>query len=239
VGLYVGTSGWSYPEWRGSFYPDGLPQSRFLSFYGEALTGCEVNATFYRVQPRPALERWAAAVPPGFRFAVKAHRRLTYRRQLAPDPATEAFTREFTQSLQPLGDRLGCLLLQVPEFIERDDAALQALLDLLPSDRRFACELQHESWDAPEVAEALAERGGTTCLREEAGTVPDALPPGPVAYVRLKALHYGDDAREALRELFDREAAARDVYVFARHKDVPPDDPHTGIGLARWLRANP
>jgi uncharacterized protein YecE (DUF72 family) len=235
VGLYVGTSGWSYPEWRGSFYPDGLPQSRFLSFYGEALTGCEVNATFYRVQPRPALERWAAAVPPPFRFAVKAHRRLTYRRQLAPDPGSEAFTREFADSLRSLGVKLGCLLLQVPEFIERDDSALEALLDLLPPDLRFACELQHQSWHAPEVAEAIGERGGTTCLREEAGAVPDALPPGPLAYVRLKALHYGDDAREGLRELFDRDAAERDVYVFTRHKDVPPDDPHTGIGLARWL----
>jgi uncharacterized protein YecE (DUF72 family) len=237
VALYVGTSGWSYPEWRGSFYPAELPQSRFLSFYGEALTACEVNATFYRTQPRPALERWAASVPPSFRFTVKAHRRLTYRRKLAPDPEVNGFVREFTESLEPLGDKLGCVLLQVPEFIERDDAALANLLDLLPTDMPFACELQHESWQATEVAAVLAERGGTTCLREEEGAAPDALPPGPLAYVRLKGSEYGDDARDRLRELFEREAAERDVYVFARHKDVPPDDPHTGVGLAQWLAA--
>jgi hypothetical protein len=102
-------------------------------------------------------------------------------------------------------------------------------------DLPFACELQNASWGGEEVAEALAARGGTVCLREEEGKVPDALAPGPVAYVRLKADRYDDEARTGLRELFEREAAARDVYVFARHKDVPSDDPHTGVGLARWL----
>jgi uncharacterized protein YecE (DUF72 family) len=196
-----------------------------------------VNATFYRLQGEAALERWAAAVPGSFRFAVKAHRRLTYRRALAPDAATAAFARDFVASLAPLGTRLGCLLVQVPEFVERDDAALSELLDLLPGGRPFACELQHASWNVPEVAGALAERGGTVCLREEDGAVPQSLPPGPVAYVRLKG-RYADGTRAALRDLLEREAAERDVFVFARHKDVPPDDPHTGLGLARWLSTN-
>ena len=81
----------------------------------------------------------------------------------------------------------------------------------------------------------LAERGGTVCVREEEGGVPEELPPGPLAYVRLKGMHYTDEARNALRALFEREASDRDVYVFARHKAVAADDPHTGPGLARWL----
>src|SRR5207302_3345469 len=121
-------------------------------------------------------------------------------------------------------------------FIERDDAALAQLLDVLPSGLPFACELQHASWQAQKVADALADRGGTVVVREEEGAALEALPAGPRAYVRLKGEHYGDRARDALRELFEREAAERDVYVFARHKGVPPDDPHTGLGLARWLR---
>jgi uncharacterized protein YecE (DUF72 family) len=235
MALHVGTSGWAYPEWRGTFYPPGLAQSGFLSFYGEALGACEVNATFYRAQSGAVLERWATAVPPSFRFTVKAHRRITYRKQLAPDAATEAFIRDFAASLSPLGDKLGCLLVQVPEFAERDDAALAALLDLLPGGLPFACEFLHPSWWSPEVVDGLAERGGTVCVREEEGTALPALPPGRLAYVRLKGEHYGDEARRALRELFQREGADRDVYVFARHKDVPADDPHTGLGLARWL----
>jgi uncharacterized protein YecE (DUF72 family) len=235
VALYVGTSGWSYPEWRGTFYPERLPQSRLLEQYGRTLTACEVNATFYRVQPRSALERWERSVPDEFRFAVKAHRRLTYRRQAAVDDDTAEFARDFLVSLAPLGPKLGCLLIQVPEFVERDDAALGGLLDLLPRMLRFACELQHDSWDVPEVAAMLAERGGTVCVREEGGGVPAGLPPGPIAYVRLKGMHYDDESREALRSLFEREASGRDVYVFARHKEVAADDPHTGPGLARWL----
>lgn len=238
MALHVGTSGWAYPEWRGDFYPPRLPQAEFLSFYGEALGACEVNATFYRAQSASTFERWTAAVPPEFRFTVKAHRRLTYKRQLAPDPESEAVTRDFVASLAPLGDKLGCMLLQVPEFIERDDAALGRLLDVLPDQLAFACELQHTSWQAPEVEAAVAERGGTVCVREEAGAALPELPPGPLAYVRLKGEHYDDQARDGLRELLGREAADREVYVFARHKDVPAADPHTGLGLARWLTAS-
>jgi uncharacterized protein YecE (DUF72 family) len=316
MALHVGTSGWAYAEWRGAFYPPRLPQKEFLSFYGEALNACEVNATFYRSQSASALERWAAAVPPSFRFTAKAHRRVTYRRQLVPDPQTEAFIREFVASLAPLGGRLGCLLLQLPEFIERDDGALAGLLDLMPEDLPVACEPLHASWQEPELAAVLAERalaaadelarelgvaacatpaelaaasdvlitmvadeaasmelynrrgglldglrqdavalemgtvsieyvkalaavlaerGGTLCVREKQGKAPSTLPPGPLAYVRLKGEHYGDEAVAALRDLFAREAAGRDVYVFARHKGVPADDPHTGLGLARAL----
>jgi uncharacterized protein YecE (DUF72 family) len=235
VALHVGTSGWAYPEWRGSLYPQRLPQSGYLTHYAKELGACEVNATFYRIQSVTALERWATAVPPSFRFTVKAHRRITYRRQLLPDPATAEFVRDFNASLAPLGEKLGCLLVQVPEHIERDDEGLAALLDVLPEGLPFACEFLNSTWDALEVAGALATRGGTVCIREEEGAALDDLAPGPLAYVRLKGMHYPDDAREALRTLFEREAASRDVYVFARHKDVPPDDPHTGLGLARWL----
>jgi uncharacterized protein YecE (DUF72 family) len=233
--LYIGTSGWAYPEWRGALYPARLPQSQFLEHYAMQLSACEVNATFYRVQPEAAIDRWSAAVPAGFRFAVKANRRLTYRKRLAPDPATVAFAAEFLGSLVPLGQKLGCLLLQVPEFIERDDEALAELIGLLPDRLSFACELQNRSWESPEVEAMLAGRGGTASVREERGEVPDRLPAGPFAYVRLKGLHYSDEARDALRSLLEREACERDIYVFARHKDVPPDDPHTGPGLAQWL----
>jgi uncharacterized protein YecE (DUF72 family) len=235
VPLFVGTSGWAYPEWRGSFYPARLPQAEFLGHYGQTLSACEVNATFYRIQSETAVARWAEAVPDSFRFTVKAHRRLSYRKQLAPDAGSKAQIDEFLASLAPLGEKLGCLLIQVPEFLERDDAGLEGLLDLLPSEMLFACELQHPSWEVPEIMARVAERGGTVCLREEAGEAPKALPPGPLAYVRLKGTHYAEGAREALLELLRREAAERDVFAFCRHKDVPAGDPHAGVGLAQWL----
>jgi uncharacterized protein YecE (DUF72 family) len=234
VTLYVGTSGWAYPEWRGAFYPPGLPQARFLEHYARQLTACEINATFRRIQTTNAIARWAESVPEGFKFTAKAHRRLSYRKQLVANEDERAFVGEFTDSLRPLGSSLGCLMIQFPPFVERDDAGLEALLDLLPADLRFACEFQNSEWDSAEVAERVAERGGTVSLREESGTAPERLPPGPLAYIRLKG-RYDDRERGALRDLLGSEGRARDVYVFARHKDVPPDDPHTGLGLARWL----
>jgi uncharacterized protein YecE (DUF72 family) len=233
--LYVGTSGWAYKEWRGGFYPKGLPQARFLEHYGRALTACEVNATFYALQSQSTLARWAAAVPDRFRFAVKAHRRLSYRKKVALDDSTEAFAKEFLGSLTALDSKLGCLLIQFPEFVLRDDAGLEHLLESLSPNLRFACEFHDPSWDAPEVASRLAERGGTVCLRETEGVAPASLPPGPLAYVRLKAERYSDEAREALLALLLEEACDRDVYAFSRHKDVPAGDPNTGVGLAEWL----
>ena len=173
-------------------------------------------------------------MPESFRFAVKAHRRLSYRKQLVANQDERSFVSEFLASLSPLGSKLGCLMIQFPPFVERDDAGLEGLLDLLPAELRFACEFQNAEWDSAEVAERVAERGGTVSLREESGTAPQRLPPGPIAYIRLKG-RYNDRERDALRDLLGIEGRARDIYVFARHKDVPPDDPHTGLGLARWL----
>jgi uncharacterized protein YecE (DUF72 family) len=176
--------------------------------------------------------RWAEAVPDGFRFAVKAHRRLTHRKTLASGAGQVG---EVVAPLAPLAGKLGCLLMQFPEFIERDDGALEAILEAMPASLPPVCEFHNASWDAPAVAQLLADRGGTVCLREEEGAVPDRLPEGPLAYIRLKGLHYSDDARDKLLALLRQEASARDVYAFARHKDVRPDDPHTGPGLALWL----
>lgn len=234
MALFVGTSGWAYPEWRGAFYPSGLPQRSFLEHYGHALTGCEVNATFYRTQAPATLARWAAAVPSAFRFAIKAHRRLTYRRNLESVGNDTQFIQEFADSLEPLAQKLGCLLVQFPAFVERDDHALEGVLDVLP-EVPLACEFHHPSWQLPAVEERLAERGGTVCLREERGEAPTRLAPGPIAYIRLKGEHYADRDRAALLDVLAREAAERDVYAFTKHKDVSAGDPNTGVGLAAWI----
>lgn len=236
MAVYLGTSGFAYREWQPDFYPAGLPQSRFLEHYASALTACEVNATFYRLQAPATIAKWAAAVPDGFRFAAKAHRGLTHGRAWPPGADDEgAFLQRFLDSLSPFGDRLGAVLFQFPPYRRRDDAGLSAFLDSLPPDTRSALEFRHASWDDPEVAARVAAAGGTICLAETAGGVPDALPPGPRAYVRLRAERYSPDARDGWRELLLRESAARDVFAFAKHEGVPAGDPLTGVGLAAWL----
>lgn len=236
LSLFIGTSGWAYPEWKPGFYPADVRRDDFLDHYSRVLTGCEINATFYRLQSEATVARWADCVPDGFRFAVKAHRALTHGRELAPSPGPDGLLARFVASIEPLASRLGVVLLQLPPTRARDDAALDALLDGLPAGLPFAAEFRHDSWNSPEVVEHVAERRGTVCWAETRGEVPDRLPPGRVAYVRLRATHYDDAARQGWAELLTREAADRPVYAFSKHEGVPAGDPHAGVGLAQWLR---
>jgi uncharacterized protein YecE (DUF72 family) len=237
VSLHVGTSGWAYKEWRPAFYPAGMPESAFLDHYARTLTACEINATFYRLPSPSTVERWRAQVPDSFRFAVKAHRRLTHGARLAPDGEGSAeFLQRFLEAVAPLGGAVGALLVQLPPTRRRDDAALVRLLAALPADGPPAAfEFRHESWEDPAVHELIAAAGGTVCLAHTGGPAPPALPPGPIAYVRLRSERYEPAERDAWRELLTREALERDVLAFAKHEGVPAGNPYAGVGLAEWL----
>jgi uncharacterized protein YecE (DUF72 family) len=234
MSAHIGTSGWAYKEWKPDFYPEDLPQRLFLRHYSSVLTACEINATHYRLQAPETVARWAEQTPEHFRFAAKAHRRLTHGRDLAADGAWFAFLDRFLAQLEPLGHRLGALLIQFPPTRTRDDRALERALDAIPEGIPYAVEFRHESWSDPQVTERVARRG-TVCLAETAGKVPTELPPGPLAYVRLRAERYGDAQREGWRTLIAREAESRPVLVFAKHEGVPAADSHCGVGLAEWL----
>jgi uncharacterized protein YecE (DUF72 family) len=235
VTLYIGTSGWAYPEWKPDFYPAELSRSGFLSHYARNLNACEVNATFYRIQSEITFQRWVASTSENFRFSVKAHRRLTHSRSLPIDENGRRFMKEFLSSISPLGERLGVLLFQFPPHRERDDGSFEQLLATLPRSRRFAFEFRHPSWDSPEVVKLVAASGSTICVAETQGEVPERLPPGPLAYVRLRFEAYSEAARSAWKRLLVSEARERDVFAFTKHEGVPAGDPFSGIGLAEWL----
>ena len=236
MSLHLGTSGWAYPEWRPAFYPRDLPRARYLEHYASRLTACEINATFYQLQSPETLAGWAAGVPEGFRFAAKAHRAVTHTAAGAASAARKGgMLGRFLESMTALGDRLGAILVQFPPTREREDAMLAVLLDALRSAPPFAIEFRHESWFTPEVVGRVAGAGGTVCLADTTGEVPERLPPGPLAYVRLRADSYTEQTRAGWRDLLVREARRRPVYAFAKHKNVPAGDPFTGVGLAEWL----
>jgi uncharacterized protein YecE (DUF72 family) len=234
--LYVGTSGWAYKEWKPDFYPEGLPQTKWLEHYTRSLSSCEINATFYRMPTEPAVKKWAATAPEGFLFTAKAYRGLTYVKSIAPDDYRRSLLRDYVAALEPMAARLGAVLLQFPAFRQRDDDGLARLLEALPLAVPFALEFRHDSWDHDEVRTRVAAAGATTCISETKGETPADLPPGPIAYVRLRAAEYSEEARAAWAELLTREAAARPVFTFAKHKTgLPASSPYGGIGLARWL----
>jgi len=236
MAAHIGTSGWAYIEWKPSFYPTELPQRRFLEHYGSVFNACEVNATFYRLQTQSTVERWAAETPADFRFAAKLHRRLTHSREPAADDDWFDFMEDFLESVAPLGTRLGILLMQFPASRRRDDGALARILDALPPDVPSALEFRHESWGDNSIADRAAEKNATVCLTDTTGDVPDRLPGGPAAYVRLRADRYTEAQRDGWLRLLEREGAERPVFAFAKHKDIPAGDEFRGVGLAEWLQ---
>jgi len=233
--LYIGTSGWAYPEWKPGFYPKEVPRSRFLEHYGSRLSACEINATFYKAQEGEVLDRWAQSVPAEFRFAIKAHRALTHGKSIAIDEWRGERLNEFIATISRFGEKRGPVLFQLPAYRKLDLPALESLLSRLPSDLRVAFEFRDDSWENDDVAQAIIERGGTICFADVEGRAPDALPEGRFAYVRMRAPRYSKERRAAWRKLLQREGAKRDAYVFTKHEGTEADDPHGGVGLAVWL----
>ena len=161
-GVWVGCSGWNYASWRGRFYPDGLPARRWLEHYASRFDTVEVNATFYRLATRRAVESWVQQTPPGFLFAVKASRYLTHVKRLRD---LDRGIQRFSAPLEPMqaARRLGPVLWQLPENFHRDDARLDAALSAFPRGRQ-AVEFRHQSWFVPEVEEILRRHGAALVI---------------------------------------------------------------------------
>jgi uncharacterized protein YecE (DUF72 family) len=204
MSLLVGASGFSFASWRPGFYPAGMKTSEFLSFYAQRLSTVELNGTFYRQPEAATFEKWAASVPDGFRFAVKAPRTISIFGRVD-------YAAEFCTRMRALGDRLGPVLVRFDERRERDDDFLRALLAAFDEDLWLAMDFRHPSWQG---AEELLDARSVAVNQLET----DA----PFRYLRLREPPYDDDA---LREWADRLAPlAREgvaVHVYFRHEDEP------------------
>ena len=161
--LRVGTSGYSYKEWKGSFYPEKLKPAEMLGYYAERLPAVEINNTFYRMPKRTVLETWAQQVPESFRFAVKASRRITHFKRLKE---VEEETSFLLGNLAVLGERLGVVLFQLPPTLKADLPRLERFLDLLDGGPRAVLEFRHASWLEDDVIDCLRARGVALCLAD-------------------------------------------------------------------------
>jgi uncharacterized protein YecE (DUF72 family) len=203
--LYAGSSGFSYPSWKGGFYPADARPEEFLRLYSERLPSVELNTTFYRLPAEDQFERWAAQTPATFRFALTMTRGATSFGRVQGVDA-------FAQTAGVLGERLGPVRIKVPQA--RDDGFLRLLLDSLSPAIGWALDFRHESWSEPDVQPLLDERGiaRVGSLEGEAA----------FRYLRLREPPYGENDLVALAE---RVQAAleqgRDVYCYFRHEDEP------------------
>lgn len=216
MNFYVGTSGYSYPEWKGGFYPADLPVRQMLRFYGERFRTVEVNYTFRHMPTAALLEGWAGKVPAAFRFVLKVPDLITHKRRL------QDVGEPLSQLLQVAGvlkDRLGPLLFQLPPNFKKDAARLRDVLALLLSSCRAAFEFRHPSWFDDEVFGLLRDHRAALCIAEaEDGLDVPFEATTDWGYLRLRRPDY--DRRELsawVRRL--RGHGWRDAFVFFKHED--------------------
>lgn len=214
--FHVGTSGFSYDEWRPAFYPDDLKKADMLRFYAERLPAVELNNTFYRMPSAKVVAGWSEQVPDGFRFAVKASKRITWSQKLV---GCGDLLDYLFRSLEPLGAKLGCVFYQLPKYVRCDVDVLRAFLAEQRPGARIAFEFAHDSWAVPAVHELLHAHGATVVASDKDDGPPPALLPGaPWVYLRLRRQGYDDAELRAWRE---RIAAlgVSDAFVFFKHED--------------------
>jgi len=220
LSVLAGASGYSFKEWKGSFYPDKIKPEEMLAYYAERLPTVEINNTFYRMPKAEVLENWRASTPEAFRFSIKASRRITHMARIKAESADSvAF---LYKTLATLGVKRGAVLFQLPPNLKKDLPRLTEFLRLLPEDHRAAFEFRNESWFADDVYDALKTAGATLCLSEREDNAPPPLVETAAwGYVRLRLETYSDDElREWARKL---EATSwREIYVYFMHEPTAP-----------------
>ena len=190
-----------------------------LAYYALQLGTVEVNTTFYRTQPEDVIAAWAASVPPTFRFAVKAHRRITHNRRM---PNLEEAVRVLAEEADAFGDRLGPVLFQLPPTAPFDAGRIERIAALLPSRWQVAFQFRHRSWHTPEVA-GLLEGLGAALVYGDGEAEPGLLNRGAFIYLRLRREAYSSQRLTAwARRIGGYLEGGRDVYVYFKHEALGP-----------------
>jgi uncharacterized protein YecE (DUF72 family) len=180
--IHVGTSGWHYDHWKGSFYPQDMTAARMLSYYAERFRSVEINNTFYSLPAGKTLDNWSGTVPAGFLFAVKASRYITHMKKLK-DPREAVQT--FFDRVAALGRHLGPVLFQLPPRWRCNPSRLEEFLGALPSEYRYAFEFRDHSWFGREIYGLLREAGAAFCIYDLAGTLSPREVTADFVYIRL------------------------------------------------------
>ena len=214
--IHVGTSGYAYKEWKGSFYPADLPASGMLKYYGERFGTVEINNSFYRMPKESVLEDWALQVPEGFKFVLKAPQRITHFQRLKGSEDSVAFLFRVAAVLK---EREGPILFQLPPNMKQDLPRLQEFLALVPPGKRIAFEFRHESWFEERSLKMLSDHGVALCIAEaEDGVEVPFVATADWGYIRLRRPDYGPADLKKWVKLVAKQKWT-DAFVFFKHED--------------------
>ena len=231
MNILVGTSGWSYRQWKGSFYPADLSADDMLSHYAGRLPTVEINNSFYRIPKEKVLLDWADQVPPTFRFVLKASRRITHINRLShADDSLEYFLR----TVNCLGDRMGPTLFQCPPSLRKNMELLRDFLGRVPRTWRAAMEFRHDSWFDEEVYEALRSHDMALVGVDEDEETTPVVPTASWGYLRLRKTEYAEDELRAWAERVSTQPW-QEAYVFLKHDEESTAGPDAAVRLAAMV----
>jgi uncharacterized protein YecE (DUF72 family) len=214
--VHVGTSGYSYKEWKGSFYPKDIKPEAMLQFYAERFDTCEINNTFYRMPATKVVEQWATQVGDNFSFVLKAPQRITHQKRLREVAEDVSYFFAIADRLQ---GKLGPILFQLPPYLKKDVPRLQELLRLIPEGRRAAFEFRHASWFDEEVMDSLRAAKAALCTADtDEEPMEKIVSTAPWGYLRLRRVEYDEAAIAAWAERVLAQPW-EDVFVFFKHED--------------------
>ena len=215
--LWIGTSGFQYPEWKGTFYPEKFPVSKMLPYYAARFSSTEVNYSFRRIPSPKTIEGWATATPERFKFSLKAPQKVTHFAKLRDCADT---LRYFHQVVSALDAKLGAVLFQLPPGFKKDASILAAFLEELPSGMRAAFEFRHDSWFDDEVFAALKQRNAALCIADSAKLSTPVVATADYGYLRLRREDYtsADIARWA-ETVGAQQAGWSDAFVYFKHEE--------------------
>lgn len=225
---YVGTSGYAFKEWKGPFYPARMPDKEMLPFYAGKFSTVEINNTFYRMPQEKNFLDWAAQVPEGFRFAIKANQRITHHAQLRD---AGELVEYFARTVAALGPKLGPTLFQLPPFLKKDLPRLEGFLDVVPKRWRIAIEFRHKSWFEDSAAfDLLRARDVALCLSDQDDMATPLVPTASWGYVRLHKLDYDDLALGTWADWL-KSQSWEDSFVYFKHDHSPGSGPPVAEAL--------
>jgi len=237
--LLVGTSGYNFPEWRGSFYPPKLPSKQWLEYYARQLGTVEINYTFYRMPNEKTIAGWNAATPETFTFVLKAPQRITHIARLRN---IDEPLRIFLELIRKLNAKLGAVLFQLPPNFRKDLARLGDLLTQFPTDVRAACEFRHVSWWSDDVYDLLRSTNTALCIADTAeGTTP-LVSTANFGYIRLRDEGYDEAGlRDWMTTVQALGSAWTDAFVFFKHeeKGMGPKLAREFLGVAQHTPGHP
>ena len=213
--VLVGTSGYNYPEWRGTFYPEKFSTDKMLAYYAERFPTVEINYTFYRMPTEKLLAGWAAGTPDAFRFTLKAPRRITHDAKLR---RCEDLLQTFCRTARTLESKLGVLLFQLPPNFKKDVALLNEFLSLLPPKTTAAFEFRHPSWFDADVFDALRSKNVALCVADSEKLSTPVETTADYAYFRLRDEGYQQQDLEKWAGVV-KDLAPHDAFVYFKHEE--------------------